>query len=91
MTVAASTGISAEARVREDPTIHPDKLYSAREVAEILGYRSSSDKANTNRIYEISDEELPRVPVGPRGGKRMIWGRDILDFIEQRRQGRRLS
>lgn len=69
--------------------IQPDALYSPDEAAWILGYRGTSRKANTNRVHEIPYEELARVPVGPRGGKTMFLGRDLLGFIESRRRTRK--
>ena len=71
--------------------ILPDALYTTREVAWILGYRGKSDKANTNRIAELSPLELVRTRTGPNGGKVMFFGRDILAFIESRRQTRKAS
>lgn len=70
----------------DDRTIAPDGLYSTDEAAHRLGYRGPNQKANRNRVYEIPYADLPRVPVGARGGKTMFLGRDLIAFIERRRQ-----
>ena len=67
-----------------------DALYTTREVAWMLGYRGK-DKSNTNRVAQISPIELVRTRTGPRGGKVMFLGRDILAYIESRRQTVRAS
>lgn len=74
-----------------DQNIYPDALYSVRETAAHLGFRSTSDKANTNRVHEIAYEDLPRVKIGAKGGKVMFQGRDILAYIEAHRHTRRAS
>lgn len=71
--------------LHEPMAIMPDALYSPAEVAWILGFRGKSVSSRLNRVYEIPGEQLPRVPVGPRGGKLMYLGRDILAYIESRR------
>lgn len=73
----------------DDRSIQPDGLYSSDEAAHLLGFRSANQKANRNRLYEISYEELARVPVGAKGGRIMFLGRDILAYIEARRTTRK--
>ena len=38
------------------------------------------------RVYEIDPRELIKTRMGAKGGRLMFWGRDILGFIEGRRQ-----
>lgn len=69
--------------------VNPDVLYTPDEAAYLLGFRSEKRKTNQNRLSEIDYSELPRVRVGPRGGKVMFLGRDVLAFIESRRATRK--
>lgn len=78
-------------KIGQAQEILPDALYSPEEAAFLLGYRSANAKSNTNRVHEIDYSELARVPVGPRGGKVMFLGRDIIAFIESRRMTKKAS
>lgn len=64
--------------------LQPDGLYTPLEVADMLRF-TGSEKSRTNRVYAIPREELPRIRVGPRGGKAMFQGRDILAYLDLRR------
>ena len=67
-----------------EPTILPDRLYTVREVADILRVPASNDKTRTNAIYAIPGHELPRTPTGPNGGRVCFQGRHIASYIESR-------
>ncbi len=54
----------------------PDALYSAEEVMEILGF------TRVETIYEISDDELVPTRVGPRRGRKMFRGRDLIAYMD---------
>ena len=41
-----------------------------------------------NWVYEIDPRELIKTRMGAKGGRTMYWGREILGFIEGRRQTR---
>lgn len=71
--------------MREKIEIMPDALYSPEELADILGFRGGP-KSRTNSVYAIPASELARTPTGPKGGRVMFRGRDILDFINSRRR-----
>lgn len=55
----------------------PDAMYSVRDVAEILDFES-----RPGTIYDIPEAELVPTWVGPRRGKKMFRGRDILRYID---------
>jgi hypothetical protein len=57
-------------------------LYSVDEVAEILGTRRRMT------VYQIPESELVPTWVGPRRGRKMYRGRDILRYMDQ---GRRVA
>lgn len=67
----------------EKHEILPGALYDADEVGQLLGF-GGGRKGRMNRVYEISHEELIRTPVGPRGGKVMYLGSNILKYIHDR-------
>lgn len=50
-------------------------LYSAAEAAQVLGFR------RRNTIYEIPERDLPRTRVGPRRGRTMFRGEDLLAYL----------
>lgn len=70
-----------------EPTILPDRLYTVREVADILRVPSAKDKTRTNAVYAIPAHELRRTPTGPNGGRVCFQGRHIAAYIESRGGG----
>lgn len=56
--------------------IHPDRLYKAEEAAEALGLNVDS----VYRLGVMKGSRLPKVPLGPKGGKTKFRGRDILRY-----------
>jgi hypothetical protein len=54
----------------------PNALYSAAEVAELLGF------SRVKSVYEIPERELVPTRVGPRRGKKMYRGRDLLAYLD---------
>lgn len=57
---------------------HPDRLYRADAVAGFLGVTRQT-------VYCIPTRSLPKVRVGPKGGSVRYLGRDVLSYIERRR------
>lgn len=55
--------------------INPDRLYTAAEVAELLG------GIHRDTVYRIPDRLLTRTRVGPRRGITRFRGRAVLDYI----------
>lgn len=62
--------------------ILPDALYSVDEVAEFLGTRRRMT------VYQIPEAELIPTWVGPRRGRKMYRGRDVLRYLDA---GRRVA
>lgn len=58
----------------------PDALYKPIEAAEILGF---SNRPKT--IYDIPESELVPTWTGPRRGRKMFRGRDILRYMDNGR------
>lgn len=54
-------------------------MYSAEEVAEILGL------TRTKTVYSIPEDELVPTRVGPRRGRKMYLGADILAYLSRGR------
>lgn len=63
-----------------------DALYDAAEVATILGFGSK-----TKAVYRIPEDELVPTRVGPRRGRKMYRGRDILSYMDAGRPQLRRS
>ena len=57
------------------------KLFTAAEAAQALGFR------RRNTVYEIPECDLPRTRVGPRRGRTMFRGEDLLAYITAGRNG----
>jgi hypothetical protein len=57
-----------------------ERLYDAAEVAAILGLRRKKS------VYEIPERHLVPTWVGPRRGKKMFRGRDVMKYIEHGRR-----
>lgn len=55
----------------------PGALYSPMEVAAILGF-----KRRPKSVYDIPETELVPSWVGPRRGKKMYKGSDVLAYID---------
>lgn len=55
--------------------VHPDRLYTTNEVAEMLGLHPDT-------VYRIPRALLRRTAVGPHGGRTKIRGRDLLDYLD---------
>ena len=70
--------------------ILPGALYSPGETAVLLGFRARTQKGRQNAIARIPPYQLPRTPTGSGGGNVMFLGRDILAYVEMKRQGRRM-
>jgi hypothetical protein len=64
----------------EGPRIVPDALYEARKVAQILGL------PRVKSVYNIPERELVPTWVGPRRGKKMFRGADVLAYLERGRR-----
>lgn len=60
--------------------IAPDRLYDANEVQQILGFKRKKS------VYEVPECQLPATWVGPRRGKKMYRGRDLLAYLERGRK-----
>ena len=75
-----------------EPHIVPDQLYTPYETAELLRMEPKGDDVKNrkrkmeNRVYDIDPRELIKTRMGAKGGRLVFWGRDILGFIEGRRQ-----
>lgn len=63
--------------------IVPDRVYPPDEAAELIGYRGVR---GSKSIREIPRSLLPLIPVTPGGRIVGYIGRDLLRYIEQRRQ-----
>jgi hypothetical protein len=61
--------------------IHPERLYTAQAIGEYLGLSRDS-------VYQIPDRHLPRTRVGPKRGRVMFKGRDVLAYEERMTTGR---
>lgn len=64
----------------EDQTldaVHPARLYSMAEVAKIVGIHPDT-------AYRIPRTLLKRTPIGPRGGRTKVLGRDLLAYLGYR-------
>jgi hypothetical protein len=61
--------------------ILPQALYSAAEVAALLGL------GHANRVYEIPEAELVPTRVGARRGRKMFRGVDVLAYLSAGRKG----
>ncbi|MBW3627734.1 MAG: hypothetical protein KY464_00425 [Gemmatimonadetes bacterium] len=59
--------------------IVPEQLYSAAETQVLLGLRRRKS------VYEIPPKALVPTWVGPRRGKKMFRGQDILSYLERGR------
>lgn len=58
--------------------IHPDALYSAADVARVLG-------VTVDTIYRLGQTpKLRSIKIGPRGGRSKFRGRTILDYVTER-------
>lgn len=64
---------AAEAEAVE---IHPERLYSAKQVAAFLGCARDT-------VYRIPDRLLPRSRVGPRRGMTKFRGRAVLAYLDR--------
>jgi hypothetical protein len=60
--------------------ILPGALYSAAEVAALLGL------GHANRVYEIPESELIPTRVGARRGRKMFRGVDVLAYLDAGRR-----
>lgn len=56
--------------------VHPDRLYTAEQVAQVLDLNVDS----VYRIGVMKNSPLPKVALGPRGGKTKFRGRDVLRY-----------
>lgn len=65
----------------ELPTIARDKLYTARETATFLGFGR-----RVKTVYTIPERELVPTRTGPRRGRKMYRGEDILAYAERGRR-----
>jgi hypothetical protein len=65
--------------MKEKREILPNALYKAREVAELLGF----DRVDT--IYAIPEDELVPTRVGPRRGRKMYRGHDVIRYLDRGR------
>jgi len=54
--------------------IHQERLYTTKEVAEILGL-------HTDTVYRIPSALLRRTRIGPRGGRTKVLGADLLRYL----------
>lgn len=61
--------------------LHPDRFYSVPEVAETLRLRPKT-------VYSIPSRVLPRHRVGPKGGRIVFRGRDVLEYLKTMRRAR---
>lgn len=59
--------------------VHPDRLYSTVQAAQAL-------ELHPDTVYKIPRALLPRTPVGPRGGRTKIRGRDLLAYVDRMRR-----
>lgn len=59
--------------------ILPNALYEAHEVAKLIGLR------RTKSVHEIPEDELVPTRVGPRRGRKMYRGADVLAYLERGR------
>lgn len=72
------TNHSPGIQLQDQGAIVPWALYTAGEVGRLL-------RLSRKRVYELSPRELPRTRVGPNGGSVRFQGKDLLHFLEQRR------
>jgi hypothetical protein len=60
--------------------IAPSALYTAREAAELLGLQ------RVKSVYEVPERHLPSTRVGPRRGRKMFRGSDLLAYMDRGRR-----
>ena len=66
---------------QSEAQVYIGKLFTAAEAADVLGFR------RRNTVYEIPERDLPRTRVGPRRGRTMFRGEDLLAYIIAGRNG----
>lgn len=59
--------------------ILPNAMYTAGDVAELLGL------SRVDSIYQIPEDELVPTRVGPRRGRKMYRGLDVLAYLDRGR------
>lgn len=64
-----------EHAVQDKTVLRIGKLFTAAEAAHALGLR------RRNTVYEIPECDLPRTRVGPRRGRTMFRGEDLIAYI----------
>ena len=64
-----------EHAVQDNTALAIGKLFSAAEAADALGFRRK------NTVYEIPECDLPRTRVGPRRGRTMFRGEDLIAYM----------
>lgn len=73
-------------RLQEDLRgIAPDRLYTPEEAAALLAIQS---ERAVKTLGEIPKRLLPIVPVGPNGGLKRYWGRDLIGYIQAVRKAK---
>jgi hypothetical protein len=65
----------------EKAEILADALYSAAELAALFGFE------RVETIYEIPESELVPTRVGPRRGRKLFRGRDVMRYVDAGRPG----
>jgi hypothetical protein len=79
MTVTMERAMSAAEDLTKQEII-PEARYTPAEAAALLGFGS-----RPKTIHEIPDNELPRYRIGPRKGKVLFQGIDLLQYLESRK------
>lgn len=66
----------------EKKEILPGAVYEAPEVAELLGLK------RVDSVYAIPEDELVPTRVGPRRGKKVFMGSDVIEYLQRGRSKR---
>ncbi len=70
---AETRGAHGEGAAVLESALHPEQLYTPDRIAEYLGIKRDT-------LYLIPEARLPKVRVGPRGGRVRYRGRDVLRY-----------
>jgi hypothetical protein len=65
-------------RTADPPTLHPTRLYDVDEVRVILNPRHP---LHPDTVYRIPEKMLPKTKVGPRRGRTMWKGLDLMRYL----------
>lgn len=67
-------------KLSQEDRIHPDALYAAKAVAVLLA-PTGGKPLHVDTVYRIPERHLPKTRVGPRRGRTLYRGRDILRYL----------